>query len=474
MATTRLMPLHNRKDRTTKNSISNIIDYVENPGKTDNGRLITCWQCEGRVADAEFLYTKEEYLRKTGRSQGDNDVIGYHLRQSFRPGEITPEEANRLGCELAKRFTKGRHAFIVCTHIDKAHIHNHIIWNSTALNQTRKFRNFWGSTRAVRRLNDTICIENGYSIVENPKPKGKSYDNWLGDLKNLSHRDRICLAIDNALAQKPESFEALLALLRDAGYQVKGGKVPSLFGGDQKRFLRMDTLGKGYTPEDLRAVIAGEKEHTPKKYKAAKAVPEKKSGSLLIDIQKAIQEGKSGKYLDFINRYNLKQIAQSVAYLEERDMLDRELLAQNATAASDRFHELSEKIKGAETRMKEIAVLREHIRNYIKTRDTYVAYRKAGYSKNFLAEHESEIALHKAAKKKFDELGVKKLPTLKSLDAEYARLLAEKKALFPEYRKAREEMKELLTAKSNFDRLLGMDEEREEPNATKEKGAEQR
>ena len=474
MATTRLMPLHNRKDRTTKNSISNIIDYVENPGKTDNGRLITCWQCEGRVADAEFLYTKEEYLRKTGRSQGDNDVIGYHLRQSFRPGEITPEEANRLGCELAKRFTKGRHAFIVCTHIDKAHIHNHIIWNSTALNQTRKFRNFWGSTRAVRRLNDTICIENGYSIVENPKPKGKSYDNWLGDLKNLSHRDRICLAIDNALAQKPESFEALLALLRDAGYQVKGGKVPSLFGGDQKRFLRMDTLGKGYTPEDLRAVIAGEKEHTPKKYKAAKAVPEKKSGSLLIDIQKAIQEGKSGKYLDFINRYNLKQIAQSVAYLEERDMLDRELLAKNAAAASDRFHELSEKIKGAETRTKEIAVLREHIRNYIKTRDTYVAYRKAGYSKNFLAEHESEIALHKAAKKKFDELGVKKLPTLKSLDAEYARLLAEKKALFPEYRKAREEMKELLTAKSNFDRLLGMDEEREEPNATKEKGAEQR
>ena len=127
MATTRLMPLHNRKDRTTKNSISNIIDYVENPGKTDNGRLITCWQCEGRVADAEFLYTKEEYLRKTGRSQGDNDVIGYHLRQSFRPGEITPEEANRLGCELARRFTKGNHAFIVCTHIDKAHIHNHII-----------------------------------------------------------------------------------------------------------------------------------------------------------------------------------------------------------------------------------------------------------------------------------------------------------------------------------------------------------
>lgn len=474
MATTRIMPLHIGKGRTVGKAVREILDYVKNPEKTDQQRLISSFECDSRMADAEFHFALKEYERNTARRIGRENVIAYHLRQAFVPGEITPEEANRLGQELARRFTKGNHAYIVCTHVDKAHIHNHIVWSAVTLECDRKFRNFWGSAKAVRQLNDTICIENGYSIVENPKPKGKSYDNWLGDLKNLSHRDRICLAIDNALAQKPESFEALLALLRDAGYQVKGGKVPSLFGGDQKRFLRMDTLGKGYTPEDLRAVIAGEKEHTPKKYWAAKAAPEKKSGSLLIDIQKAIQEGKSGKYLDFINRYNLKQIAQSVAYLEERDMLDRELLAKNAAAASDRFHELSEKIKGAETRMKEIAVLREHIRNYIKTRDTYVAYRKAGYSKKFLAEHESEITLHKAAKKKFDELGVKKLPTLKSLDAEYARLLAEKKALFPEYRKAREEMKELLTAKSNFDRLLGLDEEREEPNATKGKGTEQR
>ena len=115
------------------------------------------------------------YIQKTGRVRGEDDVIAYHLRQSFVPGKITPEEANRLGCELAKRFTKGNHAYIVCTHIDKSHIHNHVIWNSTALNQTRKFRNFWGSSRAVRRLNDTICIENGYSIVENPKRHGKSY-----------------------------------------------------------------------------------------------------------------------------------------------------------------------------------------------------------------------------------------------------------------------------------------------------------
>lgn len=147
MATTRLMPLHTGKGRTVGQAISDIIDYTENPQKTDGGRLITSWQCDSRIADAEFLFTKNQYIQKTGRVRGEDNVIAYHLRQSFVPGEITPEDANRLGCELAKRFTKGNHAYIVCTHIDKAHIHNHVIWNSTALSQTRKFRNFWGSSQ---------------------------------------------------------------------------------------------------------------------------------------------------------------------------------------------------------------------------------------------------------------------------------------------------------------------------------------
>ena len=154
MATTRLMPLHTGKGRTVGTAISDIIDYVQNPQKTDNGRLITSYQCDSRIADAEFLFNKRQYIAATGRVRGEDDVIAYHLRQSFVPGEITPEEANRLGCELARRFTKGKHAFIVCTHIDKKHIHNHIIFDATALDYQRKFRNFWGSTRAVRRLND--------------------------------------------------------------------------------------------------------------------------------------------------------------------------------------------------------------------------------------------------------------------------------------------------------------------------------
>ena len=155
MATTRIMPLHIGKGRTESRAISEIIDYVANPQKTDHGRLITSYQCDSRVADAQFLLDKQTYAARTGRVRGADDVIAYHLRQSFVPGEITPEEANRLGVELARRFTKGKHAFIVCTHIDKAHVHNHIIWNSTTLECDRKFRNFWGSTRAVHRLSDT-------------------------------------------------------------------------------------------------------------------------------------------------------------------------------------------------------------------------------------------------------------------------------------------------------------------------------
>ena len=461
MATTRLMPLHTGKGRTVGQAISDILDYSKNPQKTDNGRLITSWQCDSRIADTEFLFTKNQYIQKTGRVRGEDDVIAYHLRQSFVPGEITPEEANRLGCELAKRFTKGKHAYIVCTHIDKEHIHNHVIWNSTALDQTRKFRNFWGSTRAVRRLNDNICIENGYSIIENPKRHGKSYNKWLGDKKKPSHRERICAAIDEALTQKPDSFEALLELLRQAGYEIKGKKVPSLFGGEQQKSIRMDTLGAGYTPEDLRAVIAGEKEHTPRKRWTETAAPEKRGGNLLVDIQAKLQEGKGAGYARWATLFNLKQMAQTVAYLQDHQLLDYSVLAEQAVAASAQYNGLSDKIKSAETRMAEIAVMRTHIINYAKTRDTYVAYRKAGYSKKFLAEHEGDITLHKATKKHFDELGIQKLPTVKSLNAEYAALMAEKKAAYAEYRKAREDMKELLTAKANIDRILDMEEVRQ-------------
>ena len=406
MATTRIMPLHAGKGRTIGKAISDIIDYVKNPDKTDYGRLITSYQCDSRMADAQFLLDKQTYIARTGRVRGKDDVIAYHLRQSFVPGEITPEEANRLGVELARRFTKGEHAFIVCTHIDKAHVHNHIIWNSTTLECDRKFRNFWGSTRAVRRLNDTICIENGYSIVEDHKRRGQNYNKWLGDAAKPSHKELLRQAIDRALAQKPGTLDELLRLLEQDSFTVhRRGKTISI-------------SAEGW----------------------AKV-------------------------------YNLKQMAKTINFLTEHSLLEYAELEEKAAAATARYNELSAQIKKAEKRMAEIAVLRTHIVNYAKTREAYVAYRKAGYSKKFRAEHEAEILLHQAAKSAFDEMNMKKLPKIKELQAEYAKLLEEKKKTYAEYRRSREEMRELLTAKANVDRLLNMEAEHD---AEKEKDHGQR
>ena len=449
MATTRLMPLHIGKGRTVGTAITDIIDYVANPGKTDCGRLITSWECDSRVADAQFVYSKQQYLRQTGKVQGADNVIAYHLRQSFRPGEITPEEANRLGCELARRFTKGNHAFIVCTHIDKAHIHNHIIWNSTSLDATRKFRNFWGSTKAIRRLNDTICIQNGYSIVENPKGKGKSYDKWLGDKKKPSHRERICQAIDDALAQNPKSFDDLLSLLQDSGYQIKDGKVPSLMGGEQKRFLRMDTLGDNYSPEVLRAVIKGQKKHTPKKKKEVSIGPARNSGNLIIDIQKIVDQKKGPAYENWAKRYNMKQASETLLFLQEHNLTSLAELSDRAAAAASAFNANRKRNKELEFQLQHNAVLQKHIGNYSDTRAVYVEYQKSNYSPSFKADHEADILLHEAARKHFDELGLTKLPTVKQLQSEYAHILSKKRAVFADYRKLKSERDELQTALAN-------------------------
>ena len=455
MATTSLFPLHAGKGRTVGNAISDILDYVKNPGKTDNGRLITSWECDSRVADAEFLYMKQEYIRKTGRVRGADDVIAYHLRQSFLPGEITAEEANRLGRELASRFTKGNHAYIVCTHIDKEHIHNHIIWNSTDLDASRKFKNFWGSTKAVRRLNDTICIENGYSIVENPRSHGQAYNKWLGN-KKPCHRERICADIDLALSKHPDSLEALLKILEEYGYQIKRGKVPSILGEGQRRFIRMDSLGENYLPEAIKAVIAGHRPHVPRQ-KRRGIESTRPTASLLVDIQAKLKEGKGAGYVRWAKSFNLKQAAQTLIYLQENKLLEYADLESRMLSVTDRYHKLAAEIKSSEARMTEVKILQQHIINYSKTRSIYMAYRKAGYSKKFRQEHESDILLHQSAKKYFDELGLEKLPTVKSLQSEYAELLSRKKEVYPEYRRLRAEMKELLTVKANVDQLLNMD-----------------
>ena len=252
------MPLHVGKGRNISTAIADIIDYVENPQKTDFGKFIYGYECDTRLADAEFLLSKRQYANLTGRNQGADDVIAYHLRQAFKPGEVTPEEANQIGRELALKLTKGNHAFVVCTHVDKHHVHNHIIINSTTLDCQKKFRNFWGSTWAIRRMNDKLCLEHGLSIVENPKPSREHYGTWLGNKKQPSFRDQIRIAIDAALEEKPKDFEELLKKLEAAGLEVNRERKHLRFRvPGQENYTRCDTIKGDYTEQAIKERIAG-------------------------------------------------------------------------------------------------------------------------------------------------------------------------------------------------------------------------
>ena len=457
MATTRLIPLHAGKGRTEGTAIRDILDYSKNPDKTEKGELITSYACDHRTADAEFLLAKREYLERTGRYRGKDDVIAYHMRQSFLPGEITPEEANRMGQELARRFTHGNHAYIVATHTDKQHIHNHIIFHSVNLDCDRKFRNFFNSTHALHKLSDTICIENGYSIVADPKRHGQAYNKWLGDRAKLPQREAIRILIDDALAQKPADLDALLELLKATGCEIKRGKKISIRGPGQTRFKRLDTLGEDYDLPALIAILAGERTHQPRKRTHTADVQMPKV-NLLVDIQAQLRAGKGPGYERWAKRFNIKQMAQTLNYLTENGLLNYHDLKKKAQQAEARCNALASAVKATEAKLAENAVLQTHILNYIKTREVYAAYRQSGYSKKFLAEHEGEITLHKAAKKAFDALELKKLPTIKTLRTEYAALLAEKKQNYAEYRQVRDEMRQLLKAKANVELLLGIDE----------------
>ena len=397
------------------------------------------------------MLTKKLYEQTTGRSQKSN-VIAYQIRQSFRPGEITAEDANRIGYELATRFLKGKHAFIVATHTDREHIHNHIIYNSTALDGTRKFRDFFFSGLAVQRLSDLICLEHQLSVIEK-KPYRERQKRTLYPPKE-SNRDRLCSVIDNILAEKPKDYENFLQRLEQQGYEVKRGKHTSVKGARQKRFIRFRTLGKGYSEDEIKAVITGKAEHLPRQ----KQPPKEQPFRLLVDIQSKLAEGKSGGYERWAKKYNLKEMSKTLIFLQKQKIGSAADLKERADAALSRYHELGDSIKASENRLAEIAVLKAHIINYAKTRPVYDAYRKTGYSKHFLETHRTEITLYKAAKAAFDEANLKTLPKVKELDAEYSKLLTEKKARYPDYRKAKEEMQELLRAQKNIE--LFFDEEK--------------
>ena len=455
MATTCLIPLHSGKGRTVAEALDRVTDYVENPEKTNGGNLVTAYQCNPSIADQEFLFSKRQYAAITGRERKDNDVIAYHLRQSFKPGEITPELANKIGHDLAMSLTKGKHAFIVCTHVDKNHIHSHIVFNSTALDCTRKFRNFWQSSFAIRRISDMLCLENGLSVIAEPKPSRDSYGIWLGVDKPPTVWGQLEQIIDAALGHGCKDFDSFIAAIKAAGVEVKRGKHLAFKIPNGKRFVRCDSLSVDYSEAVIMDRISGKRIVAPRTKAAVKSKP-----NLLIDIQAKMQQVSSPGFERWAKIFNLKEMARTLIYLQKNGLTDLGELERACDAAVQKFNDLGDQMKAAEQRMNDISELQRNIGTYSKTREIYAQYRKLTGRKRekFYEQHCNEITACQAAKRYFDSLGLKKLPSIQSLKQEYAMLQAENKKRYPEYKQAREKMIELLTAKNNVERILGVTE----------------
>lgn len=457
MAATRLIALHVNKGKTVAQCLADRTDYSQNAAKTNDGEFISSYKCDPKTADEEFLLSKRQYQHITGRQQ-KNNIIAYQIRQSFKPGEITPEEANQVGYETAMRWTKGKHAFIVATHIDKSHIHNHIIYNSTSLDATRKFKNFFLSGLAVQRLSDMVCLEHGLSIIT-PKPYRERQKRTVYP-KKRTQRDELCDAIDAVLKQKPKSFDGFVQALADMGFEFKDGKQPAFKGENQKRFIRLRSLGEGYSKEEIQAVISGKNLHKSKGGSAKAPAP--KQFQMLIDIQAKMAEGKTVGYEKWAKKFNRKEAARTVILLKEKGLGNYDDLTAHIENLSARFDALSDSIKVAEKRMVEVQALQQHIKNYRNTRQIYIEYRKSGYSKKFFEEHRQEITIHKAAKQAFDELQITKLPSMQSLYEEFHQLAVQKKQDYAEYRQIRKEKEELLIAKRTVETILNIDRQKEQ------------
>jgi hypothetical protein len=446
-------------------------DYASNEKKTDGGRLVRGYACDPRIAAEQFLLAKREYDYLTGRTRGKRDIAAYHIRQSFSPGEIMPELANKIGYELALSFFKGRHAFTVSTHTDKAHIHNHIIANSTTLDCLRKFKDFKRSDLALRRISDLLCLENGLSVIETPKPsKGRNYGEWLGNKKPPSHKAILQQAIDEILPSAA-TYDDFMARLIAEGFDVSAkGKHHTARRADWGKPTRIDALGDDYTISAIMSrlgigkVISGGSDSGVK----TRVVSADSQVSLLVDIQAKLREGKGAGYEQWAHIFNVKQMAKTLIFLKENGIDSYEELKKKSSSAGGDFAALTKRIKETETRQKEIAELQKYIGQYGKTRDVYEAYRKSGRSSTFYEEHTAEIILHRAAKKYFDGLGAKKLPSINRLKQEYAALAGERKKLYAGYHEVKEKSRQLATAVANAERILGVSPQVQTRDASRE------
>ena len=445
MAVTKIKPI--------KSTLSKALAYIQNPAKTEEKMLVSSFGCSYETADIEFAYTLSQALEK-----GNN--LAHHLMQSFEPGEVSYEKAHEIGRQLADAVTKGQYEYVLTTHIDKGHVHNHIIFCAVNFIDHRKYNSNKRSYYGIRNISDRLCRENGLSVVAPGRgSKGKSYAEYQAEKAGTSWKGKLKIAVD-ALIPQVSSFEELLQRLQAAGYEIKPGKYVSCRAPGQERFTRLKTLGADYTEEAIRERIAG------RRAKAAKAPREQRDVSLLIDIENSIKAAQSKGYEQWAKIHNLKQAAKTMNFLTEHKIEQYADLVSRIEEMSAVSGQAADALKNAEKRLADMAVLIKNVSTYQKTKPVYDAYRKARNREKYRAGQEQAIILHEAAARSLKAAGIAKLPNLAALQSEYEALQAQREALYADYGKLKKKVREYDIIKQNIDSILQADRQPEREKGT--------
>ena len=433
MAVTKIKPI--------KSTLKKALEYIQNPDKTDDKMLVSSFGCSYETADIEFEFTLSQALDK-----GNN--LAHHLIQSFEPGEVSFEKAHEIGKQLADAVTKGQYEYVLTTHIDKGHVHNHIIFCAVNFVDYHKYNSNKRSYYGIRNISDRLCYENGLSVITPEKGrKGKSYIEYQTAKKGTSWKGKLKEAVDLLIPQV-KNFEELLEKLQASGYEIKRGKYISCRAPGQERFTRLKTLGADYTEEAIRKRIAGIKS------RAVKKLTQENGISLLIDIENNIKLQQSAGYEHWAKIHNLKQAAKTMNFLTENNIRQYEDLISRIDEIVLDSEQTADNLKQVEKKLSDMSVMIKNISTYQKTKDIHRAYIKAKDKEAYRNEHESSLILYEASGKALKDAGVTKLPDLTALQKEYSALQKKKEAIYSDYGKLKRKVKEYQKIKHNVDTIL--------------------
>ena len=425
--------------------MSKAIAYILNPEKTDEKLLVSSYGCASETAAREF-----EWTRKIAEQKGMNPVriIARHVIQSFEIGEVTPELAHEIGKQFADEILGGKYEYVLTTHIDKDHVHNHLIFNAVDFVNYHAYKSYKRIYYDMREVSDRLCKENGLSVIPPSQNKGMGYKEYTEAKRGTSWKQKLKQTIDR-LVITAKDYDDFLRLMQEAGYEIKTGKYISFRAEGQERFTRSKTIGENYTEERIKERIAG---RTPRRNRR-QTVP--KGISLIGDIQERIRLIDSKGYEYKAKLTILKEAARTLNYLTENNLLQYADLEKKVEDVHISYARTGKELKGVEARLREVQPLIKNISNYQRLKPVYDAFQKAKDKPGFKAKHEAELVIFEAARSTLLAMqGDEKLPSLKTLQAEQQRLLDEQQRLYDERAKLKKEVKQIETIKSNVDTFL--------------------